>query len=305
MTKRTLGKTGLSVTSLGFGSAPVSYLNTERESAGKLLNELLDMGINLIDTAASYPGSEELIGEFISHRRDEYVLVSKCGQAFPELPGKAWTAEVVLATVDRALKQMRTDVIDVMLLHSCNARLLQESDALAGLVKAREAGKIRFAGYSGDNDIAALAVTMPDIAVLETSISIADQLNIDTVLPKAVANNVGVLAKRPIANAAWKDISQQQGMYQNYVKTYTERLAKMRLSPTDAGLPADAWSEMALRFTLSQPGVHTAIIGTTNPKNLAANLAVVDKGPLPKPALDKIRATFLTADPGRTWTGQT
>ena len=305
MMKRTLGKTGLSVTALGFGSAPVGYLNTEKEAAGRLLNALLDKGINLIDTAASYPGSEELIGEYVGHRRDEFVLVSKCGQAFEDVPGKAWTAEVVTGTVDRSLKRLRTDAIDVMLLHSCNLRLLKESDALAGLVAAREAGKIRFIGYSGDNEAAAHAAGLADIAVIEASVSIADQANIDVVLPVTVANNVGVLAKRPIANAAWRDISQQQGMYQNYAKTYTDRLTAMKLSPADVGLPAGAWSEMALRFTLSQPGVHCAIIGTTKESNLDANADIIAKGPLPAAAIEKIRAAFRAADPNGKWTGQT
>lgn len=305
MIKRTLGKTGFSVSPLGFGSAPVGFLNTEKEAAGALLSQLLDRGINLIDTAASYPGSEELIGKYIAHRRSEYVLVSKCGQAFDDLPGKAWTAEVVTATVDRSLKRLKTDVIDVMLLHSCDLKTLKGSDALAGLVKAREAGKIRFAGYSGDNEAAAYAAGLVDVAVIETSVNLVDQVNIDLVLPKTVTNNVGVLAKRPIANAAWKDLSEQKGMYQNYAKVYSERFAAMDLSPADVGLPADAWSELALRFTLSLPDVHSAIIGTTNPANVDANLAIVNKGPLPAAAIAKVRAAFKKADPNGKWTGQT
>ena len=73
-------------------------------------------------------------------------------------------------------------------------------------------------------------------------------------------------------------------MYKSYAKTYTERLAKMKLSPAALGFsgpPETAWPELALRFTLSQPGVHCAIIGTTNPDNARANLEAAEKGPLP------------------------
>jgi aryl-alcohol dehydrogenase-like predicted oxidoreductase len=306
MNKHTLGKTGYSVTVLGFGSAPVGYVGAGDDGDARLLNAVLDSGINLIDTAASYKGAEALIGQAISHRRGEYVLVSKCGQKIDEAPDvEAWSPEVIAATIDRALKRLKTDAIDVMLLHSCDLETLKKGDALNALVKARRAGKIKFAGYSGDNEAAAYAAGLSDVAVIETSISIADQWNIDNVLPLAVKHNVGVLAKRPIANAAWRDPGEQKGFYSDYAQTYHDRLKQMKLNPQDVGLPADSWSEMALRFTLSQPGVHTAIIGTTNPKNLAANVAAVAKGPLPADAVAKIRAAFKAADPEGKWTGQT
>jgi aryl-alcohol dehydrogenase-like predicted oxidoreductase len=306
MNKRTLGKTGFSVTALGFGSAPVGFVGTGDDRDARLLNAVLDAGINLIDTAASYNGAEALIGQSIAHRRSEYVLVSKCGQRIDEAPdAPAWSPEAITATVDRALKRLRTDAIDVMLLHTCDLDTLKKGDALGALVKARDAGKIRFAGYSGDNAAAAYAAGLSDVAVIETSISIADQVNIDQVLPLTVQHNVGVLAKRPIANAAWREPSEQKGFYGDYAQVYRDRLSEMKFKPQDVGFGDADWSELALRFTLSLAGVHTAIIGTTNPKNLATNVAAVRKGPLPADAVAKIRAAFRTADPDGKWTGQT
>jgi aryl-alcohol dehydrogenase-like predicted oxidoreductase len=306
MKKQTLGRTGFEVAPLGFGSAPVAYLAADQDRAEQVINRLRDAGVNLIDTAASYPGSESFLGERFSHRRADFVLVSKCGQRIPESSTSPWAAETITATVDRALRQLRTDHIDVMLLHSCDMKALQKGEALAALVQAREAGKIRFAGYSGDNQTAAYAATLPDIAVIETSINLADQINIDLVLPRTIEHNVGVLAKRPIANSAWR--TTLPGMYVNYAKTYTERLAKLNLDPAELGIPGPpetAWPELALRFTLSQPGVHTAIIGTTNPDNATANIAIAEKGPLPAAVVQKIRAAFHAADPDKKWTGQT
>src|SRR5205085_8132144 len=112
------------------------------------------------------------------HRRKDYVLVSKCGSTLPDVPGAEWSAQLVAGTVDRALRQLKTDHLDVMLLHSCDLQTLKKSEALGALAKAREAGKIRFAGYSGDNEAAAYAAGLPDVAVIETSINIADQANI-------------------------------------------------------------------------------------------------------------------------------
>jgi aryl-alcohol dehydrogenase-like predicted oxidoreductase len=210
--------------------------------------------------------------------------------------------------VDASLRRLKTDVLDVMLLHSCDLGTLKQGEALGALVKAREAGKLRFAGYSGDNEAAAWAAAHPDVAVVQTSISIADQSNIDSVLPVARKHKAGVMAKRPIANAAWLGATGRAGFYDSYAKPYVDRLAQMKLKPADAGFRgADetAWPELALRFTLSQPGVHCAIIGTTNPDNARANITHAEKGPLPQDAVSKVRQAFQRADATRSWVGLT
>lgn len=306
MQKVTFGQTGYQVSRLGFGGAPIGYLKTDEQRVADILNLLLDSGVNFIDTAASYPGSEAVIGRTIAGKRDRCVIVSKCGSTLADVPGAAWSAQLVAGTVERALRNLQTDHLDVMLLHSCDLQTLKKGEALGALVKAREAGKIRFAGYSGDNEAAAFAATLPDVAVIETSVNIADQANLRLVLPAAKKNNIGIIAKRPIANAAWKEPSQQKGLYQGYAQTYHDRLKAMKLNPADLGFTGpDAWPEMALRFTLSHDGVHTAIIGTTNPANAKANLAYAAKGPLPADVVSKIEQAFRAADPKGAWTGQT
>ncbi len=127
-------------------------------------------------------------------------------------------------------------------------------------------------------------------------------------LPATRSANIGVLAKRPIANAAWKEIAEQPGLYASYAKVYHDRLKQMKLTPADLGFdgsPELVWPELALRFTLSHDGVHTAIIGTTNPENARANIAAAEKGPLPAEVVKKIRSAFQIADPEGKWTGQT
>lgn len=309
MTRTPFGKTGLSVSSLGFGAAPIGFLPVERENVGRMLNFMLDHGVNLIDTAAMYQGSEELIGETVGHRRNEYVLVSKCGTKVDDIDARIWSAELITKTVDRALRRLRTDRLDVMLLHSCSMDVLKKGEALGALIDARSAGKVKFVGYSGDNQEAAWAAAHPEIAVIETSVNVADQANVETVLPVTREKNVAVLAKRPVANAAWKDLEQQPGMYKGYAATYTDRFRKMGLTPGELGFDGEAgkvWPEIALRFTLSKPGVHCAIIGTTNPENAKANIEYAKKGPLPKEAVEKIRAAFKRAESaaGGQWTGQ-
>jgi aryl-alcohol dehydrogenase-like predicted oxidoreductase len=305
MEKRPFGNTGFDVSVLGFGSAPIGYLSADQERASAILNLMLDCGVNLIDTGAAYPGSEELIGKAIGHRRSEFFIVTKCGGKLPDLSERMWSPELISKTVDRSLAKLGVEQLDVMLLHSCDLKVLKDGGVIEPLVRAREAGKIKFLGYSGDNEAAAYAAGLDDIAVIETSINVVDQVNLKKVLPVCRERNLGVLAKRPIANAAWKDLSQQQGLYKTYAKVYTERLAATKLKPSDLGFTDADWPEIALRFTLTQPGVHSAIIGTQSLQNARANLALAEKGPLPAEVVEKIQAAFAAADPDGRWTGQT
>lgn len=283
---------------MGFGGGPIGYLRAEPKRVEHVLNVLLDAGVNVVDTAACYDTSEELIGNVVGHRRDACVLVSKCGHQVPGIEAAEWSPELIEQTVDRALKRLRTDHLDVMLLHSCGLPLLKSGEAFAALMKVRDAGKVRFIGYSGDNRAAVYASGIPQLDVIEMSINICDQANLNSVMPKARDRKLGVIAKRPIANAAWKPPGAQPGIYSGYAAPYSERLQQLGLTPRDLGFdgePHQAWPEIALRFTLSQPGVHTAIIGTTNPDNALANLRAAAKGPLPEDVVHKIHDAFQAA----------
>lgn len=304
---RDFGSTGLRVSPLGFGGAPIGLLESDQQAVRDVLTTLLDNGVNVIDTAAMYRGSEAMIGRTIANRRDDFVLISKCGHAIDETDAPAWSAELIRASVERSLSRLQTDVIDVMLLHSCDLDTLQKGEAIETLVTLRDEGKIRFVGYSGDNQAAAWAVAQPDIRVLQTSINICDQHNIDRVLPAADEHGVGVMVKRPIANAPWKD-AEQYDAYKEYAKPYVERFKAMGLTLDALGFegdPATVWPEVALRFTMSIPGVHTAIVGTTRVERVPTNIEVVHAGPLPQPVVDTIRKVFREAPGSEDWEGLT
>lgn len=298
----------MQVSVLGFGGAPAGLLATDAAQVATLVNHLLDSGVNVIDTAAMYNESESFIGQHLSHRRGDFVLISKCGHKVKEIDAPAWSPRLIAATVDRALRRLRTDIIDVMLLHTCDLTTLQQGDALAALVKARDAGKIRHTGFSGDNDAAVFAASIPDIAVIETSVNLVEQANAAKVLPAARQHNIGIIAKRPIANAAWKLLDEQPVSYRNYVKQYTERFAQLKITPAELGFGGDprvAWPEIALRFTLSYRDVHTAIIGTTNPANAAANVEYARRGPLSDAATAELRRAYGRIDGADRWPGLT
>lgn len=302
------GRTGLTVSRLAFGAGPIGYLDAGPEQAARILHLLLDHGVNLIDTAAAYRGSEELIGRALGARRADCVLLSKCGRRVEGVEGGDWSAQVVSETVDRSLRRLGTDHLDVMLLHSCPLEVLERGEALDALLRAKAAGKIRFAGYSGDNEAAAFAAALPGVDVLMCSASLCDQANLAGAVPEAAKRGLGVIAKRPVANGAWKPLDAQEGIYRDYVKPYAERFQAMALDPAGLGFggPED-WMEIALRFALSLEGLHVLSIGTTRPAHVEANLRLLARGPLSPAVVDRIREAFRAAEArnGAAWPGLT
>jgi aryl-alcohol dehydrogenase-like predicted oxidoreductase len=276
MEKRTFGKTGLQVTPLGFGGAEIGFEGAAPETVERLLNGALDAGLNVIDTAECYVNSEELIGKAVAHRRGDFFLFTKCGH--PERMDKPdWSKPSLLRSIDRSLQRLRTERVDLVQLHSCSEAELRRGKVIEALQEARAAGKTRFIGYSGDGSAARYAVECGAFDALQTSVSIADQEAIDLTLPLAVKHNLGVIAKRPIANAAWKTGSRPARAYHH---AYWDRLQVLAYPLLKGDLQQAVAT--ALRFTLSVPGVHTAIVGTTNPARWKENAALVARGPLPE-----------------------
>ena len=140
------------------------------------------------------------------------------------------------------------------------------------------------------------------------SASFCDQANLSGAVPEAARRGVGVIAKRPVANGAWKPLEAQQGLYRDYVRPYVDRFHAMGLEPAELGFagPGD-WMEIALRFALAQEDIHILSIGTTNPANAEANLKLLEKGPLPPESVARLRESFRLAETrlGATWPGLT
>ncbi len=309
MDRTVLGKTELSVSRLGFGAAPIGFLATPQDQVDGLVGMLLDEGVNLFDTAAMYIDAEQKLGAALGSKRDAAVLVSKCGTKDKELPGDEWSAELILASIDRSLERLKTDHLDVALLHSCDLQTLQHGEAVEALIKARDAGKTMYIGYSGDNEAAAAAAAMDWVDVIEASVNICDQHNIEAVLPACADHHVGVIAKRPIANAAWNPLNKQRGLYKEYARVYHERLEAMAITPHELGYHGHIeveWPEIALKFTLAIAGVDCAIVGTTSTVNAQANIDAVRKNPLREQAVGKLRQAFKDAEraSGEDWLGQ-
>ncbi|MCY9698459.1 aldo/keto reductase, partial [Paenibacillus alginolyticus] len=280
-----------------FGGAEIGFQQAIPEQVEKLLGSALDAGLNVIDTAECYNISEELIGKTVSHRRDEYYLFTKCGHASGlELPD--WDPAMLEQSIDRSLQRLKTDYVDVIHLHSCSEELLRRGEVIQVLQRAKEKGKTRYIGYSGDHKAALYAVQCGAFDSLETSINIADQEAIDLTIPEATKRGMGVVVKRPIANAAWKTGEKPENAYAH---TYWERLIALNYEFLRADIRESIGT--ALRFTLSIPGVHSAIVGTANPDRWIENAKLLDAGLLPELMYNSIRARWKEVS-GNDWIGQ-
>jgi aryl-alcohol dehydrogenase-like predicted oxidoreductase len=289
----------MQVSVLGFGGAEIGFEGTNEETVARLLEGALDAGINVIDTGECYEGSEELIGRTVSGRRKDYYLFTKCGH--PRGVGSQdWSPASLLESIERSLRRLQTEWLDLIQLHSCSESVLKKGDAIAALETARTKGYARYIGYSGDSHAARYAVECGAFDTLQTSINIADQEAIDLVLPLTREKEMGVIAKRPIANAVWKDNHKPIDRYHH---PYWERLNKLRYDFIH-DLGTEASIAHALRFTLSVPGVHTAIVGTTKPERSQENARMAAQGALSADEFEAIRQRWEEiAPPG--WVGQT
>jgi hypothetical protein len=286
MEKRAFGQTDMQVSILGFGGAEIGFEGASPETVERLLGSAIDAGLNVIDTAECYKTSEELIGRTMSHRRGDYYLFTKCGHA-SGLDGEDWDPNMLEASIDRSLKRLRTDYVDLLQLHSCSKELLERGEVIEVLRKAKEAGKTRYIGYSGDREAALYAVRCGAFDSLQTTVNIADQQAIELTIPEAARRGMAVIAKRPVANAAWKTGRRPDN---GYHQPYWERLQQLRYDFLQDDLETSVGT--ALRFTLSIPGVCTAIVGTSKPDRWAQNARQLEAGMLPADRYEAIRTRW-------------
>ncbi len=299
MKKRKFGKTDMEFSILGFGGAEIGFNpNQTQADVTELLNSALDAGLNLVDTAAAYKTSETMIGEAIGKRRKEFYLITKCG-ALEGFTRFDWSKKGILETIEQSLRNLKTDYLDIAQLHSCDAEELRRGDAIEGLQRSVEKGYTRYIGYSGDNEDARVAIELDVFDSFQTSVNIADQTPIDGNVALAASKNLGVIAKRPIANAVWR---YKEKPDESYHHEYWDRIQKLQYDFLKKS--AEEATATALRFTLSIPGVSTAIVGTTRPNRWQENAGYVAEGNLSNEEFEEIRNRWREVA-SKDWVGMT
>ena len=279
--RRALGRTGLPVSVLGYGAMELrgdgvqSRPVVDPESADRLLNSVLDCGINYIDTSPDYGESEEHIGRAISHRRDEFILASKCGCPLDIPPGARrplphdYSRANIVAVVERSLRRMRVDYLDLLQFHiSPSFEQLKHDDAIATLEDLREQGKVRFLGSSS---------TLPNV-LDHIDMGVFDEFQIpysalqrehEEIITRAATAGSGVVVRGGVARG-------EPGEGQGRVDTWT----KWDEAGLDELVNGSSRTQFLLRFTISHPAMSTTIVGTLDPVHLAENVAAINLGPL-------------------------
>lgn len=295
--RQRLGRTGLEVTTLGYGAMEVRGAPAgppvSDEQAAQILNAVLDAGINLIDTSPDYGRSEELIGQCIAGRRPEYYLASKCGC----VPGAGMggehihTAENIRAGVEQSLRRMRTDYLDLVQFHrSLTRREFEEQGALQALQDLQREGKVRFIGVSG---------TLPNLdEQIEMDVFDAFQIPYsalhrehEQVIARASAADAGIIIRGGAARGAPTDW-EGRPYYMQPGSIPRDRWEQARLDELLDGIDR---MEFTLRFTLSNPDLDTTIVGTRDAGHLQDNIAAALKGPLPEPIVAEAKRRLAEA----------
>lgn len=292
-----LGRTGIEVTRLGFGTAlwrPERLYWTE-ERARNIYNAVLDCGIDFIDTAYDYRFAEEWIGRSIRKRYDEFRLATKCGctDTWPDRNSSRhdWTRENLLRNIDVSLERLGRESLDIIQPHNPTVAEMERGNLVGALAEMRDSGRVRHIGIS---------TTLPDLPTfLEWDIFDTMQIPYSALerehedwITMAAERGVGIIIRGGVA----------QGETSSGERTETWRQFQ-RAGLDDLLEDGESRSAFVLRYTLTHPHAHTIIVGTTRSEHLRENVETVMRGPLPedvyaeaKRRLDAIGQTPSPAD---------
>ncbi len=254
--RRVLGKTKQEVTALALGTWPCGRC----ESIGvtgvsAIVNEALDLGINMIDTAHNYGRAEEGVGKALGKRRDQVFLTTKVW---------ADSAEEARVSLEESLRALQTDYVDLVYLHSLGNRdvdrATSDDGALTYLLQQKEAGKTRFVGISGHSKVASFVPVIESgrIDVVMVAMNFVDRHIYgfeDQVLPVANRNQVGV--------ACMKVFGGMRGGF------------GVADGPNPGPQMDQQWLELAVRYAMGLPGVATLVIGPHTIEQLRENVRMV------------------------------
>jgi aryl-alcohol dehydrogenase-like predicted oxidoreductase len=275
--KRELGRTGLQVTTLGYGAMELRGAprgrDVSNEQAGRILNAALDSGINYIDTSPDYGVSEERIGKYLAGRRSEFYLASKCGCAVGEAAASGdrthiFTAENIIAGVEQSLARMKTDYLDVVQFHSSPSKAqLEEHGGLEALLDLQRQGKVRYVGMSSTLPNLKEHVEMGVFDVFQIPYSALERTH-ENIIAEASEAGSGIVIR---GGAAKGGPGKEQG----------NSWDAWQRAGIDDLLDGMTRMEFVLCFTYTHPDLDTTIVGTVNPEHLNDNINALLKGPLP------------------------
>ena len=289
---RTLGRTGLLVSEIGFGALEIGrdwgipvgadFGRPDEANAIRALNAALDAGINLIDTAPAYELSEERIGKAIAHRRQEFVLATKVGERRDDGEDSLYdySAKATMEFIERSLARLKTDVVDLVQIHSAPLEVIERGGTLEALTNARDQGKLRFIGMTGGIPEAVAAVRDGHYDTVQVSYNIAYREPEAELFPLCREHGIGVIIKDGLAAGRLTDKAASLSDDRGEDRERAARLADAFSVPEKWHparlLPAKKLSEVALRWVLANKAVTSIIAGTRKIENIVANTSASD-----------------------------
>lgn len=297
--KRAFGGTGVAVSEIGFGAGGFWGLREfpERQAA-VLLDLALERGVDLVDTGPNYSGgnAEPRLGRLLAGRRDRVFLATKVGTW---MRGgrivKDWSPEAIRGSVGRSLRNLGTDHLDLVQLHSPSADVLEDDRALGAIEALKRDGLVRFAGLSTDPDLALRSLALGVFDCVMVTYNVLHQRKAEQVLAAAAAAGRAVLARSPMAHAVYeralfRPTSPARLWYLlRALKNFRGDLVRGRALRGIRDHVGWEGPRTALRFVLENPLLTSAIVGTTDPRHLVDNLAASGAPPLPADLRERLR----------------
>ena len=313
MHHRTLGRTGLEISEIGYGAWGIGnsgWQGASDEESARALNRAIDLGLNFIDTALGYGQghSERLIGKLLRERPERIHVATKIPPKNMQWPARRGTpvddgfpSEHVIACTETSLRNLGVETIDVQQFHVWSDEWIDRGDWLQAIERLKRDGKIRFFGvsindYEPDNALKLIESGVVD--TVQVIYNVFEQAPEDKLLPACIRQNVGVIVRVALDEGGLTgqiraDTVFPEGDFrENYFRGERKRQVEDRTRKIveDLQIAPDALAETALRFVLSHPAVSTVIPGMRSVRNVERNCAIGDGRGLPGEQLEKLRA---------------
>ena len=315
MNYRTLGRTGWKISEISFGAWAIggSWGDVSDAESLAALHAALDGGVNFFDTADVYGDgrSERLFAKLKKERKEKFYIATKAGRRLPKQTVEGYTRKNLTAWVNRSLKNLNTDTIDLLQLHCPPTEVFYRPEVFGILDDLVKAGKLRHYGVSVEKVEEALkAIEFPNVQSVQIIFNIFRQRPAELFFAEAQKRKVGILARVPLASGMLSGkISAASKFAKDDHRNFNRHGAAFDRGETFSGVDFDtglravgqlkklvppnaSLAQMALRWILEFPAVTCAIPGAKRPTQVLENIAASDLPPLSKATMKKISALY-------------
>jgi aryl-alcohol dehydrogenase-like predicted oxidoreductase len=306
MKYRTLGKTGLKVSEVGFGAWAIggnafgnSYGPTDDKTSVDAVKKALDLGCNFFDTADAYGHghSEELLGQALKDRRTGVIIATKAGADFYHDPPRMnFSPDYLAFALGKSLERLQTDIVDLYQLHNPPIHLLRNGKIFEGLEKLVDSGKIRHYGISiHDPEEGILAIRNGRPSTIQVVFNILRQEAKNKLFDAARENNVAIIAREPLSNGFLSGKITADSTFPpgdirfNFPRNYFHSLVKATQQLKFLQSGARTLAQASLRFILDHREVATVIPGAKTPEQVEEDLRASELSSLTGEELLRIR----------------